>query len=237
MNPADQMAKPAYGDMGGFNPADFSMPGPDQMPALSPAQKFMAERAAKLAAEGEQRRLIAQQNLAQAQAQQQGRFDVMAQEQQQRRAESEQNLAQAMAQRQAQQDAMAQQQAALRAQAPVNTASYYGDQLQMVPLAQRQAAIDQQQREVFGYERPGGAPQPQMPQRPPQMRRPPMAPQRAPQARGPQPRGPVNPQQQISFQPRQPQPQGGGIMQYAPMLAPLAPAAFKGISGLFNSLF
>jgi hypothetical protein len=219
MMPGDQMAMPAYSEPA----APFlGMPGPDQAPALSPAQKFMADRAAKLAAEGEQRRLIAQQNLAQAKAQQQARFDGYAAEGQQRRAESEQNLAQARAQRQAQQDAMAQQQAALRAQPQIDNRVLHGGGLTQVPLAQRQAAIDQQQREVFGYERPGGAPQPQMPQRPPQMRRPPMAPQRAPQARGPQPRGPVNPQQQISFQPRQQQPQGGGggIMQYAPMLAP-----------------
>ena len=230
------MAMPAYSEP----VAPFlGMPGPDQAPAMSPAQKFMADRAAKLAAEQEARRQQAQQNLVQAKAQQQGRFDVMAQEQQQRRAEAEQNQAQAMAQRQAQQDAMAQQQAALRAQAPVNAASYYGDQLQMVPVAQRQAAIDQQQREVFGYERPGGAPQPREPPRPPQMRRPPMAPQRAPQQRPPQARGPVSPQQQIAYQPRQQQPQGGGggIMQYAPMLAPLMPAAAKGLGSLFSSFF
>lgn len=228
------MAMPAYSEP----VAPFlGMPGPDQAPAMSPAQKKMADRAAALAAEGEQRRLIAQQNLAQAKAQQQARFDSYAVEGQQRRAESEQNLAQAMAQRQAQQDAMAQQQAALRAQPQIDNRVLHGGNLTQVPLAQRQAAIDQQQREVFGYQRPGGAPQPRQPQVPPQMRRPPQAQQR-PQQRAPQPRGPVSPQQQISFQPRQQQPQQqGGIMQYAPMLAPLMPAAAKGLGSLFSSFF
>ena len=205
----------------------------------------MKARADALAAEQAQRAQANKIYQAEAAAKRAAGADALAAEQAQRAQANLAYQAQAAVQREQAAQALAAEQAQRAAEPPVVTASYYGQNLQQTPLAQRQQDINLAQGRPTQYlggalQGPSPMPRPQGPVRPQTMPR--SQPGQLPQARvnpgmrPPQPQGSVRPPQMNTFMPQQPQarPEPTFMQQYGGIIQPLATA---GIGALFKNLF